>query len=69
MGRKPPMPELNETGRRYVEDTARVRLASPGIERFRRSPRRSARRLLLAALVLAALAAALLVAGRGVLGG
>lgn len=28
------MPELPDTGRRYVENTVRARLASPGVERF-----------------------------------
>jgi hypothetical protein len=53
------MPELPETGRRYLGDTARVRLASPGIERYprRRGP---GARVTVAVLVAAALLAAAL---------
>jgi hypothetical protein len=46
------MPSLSTTGRRYFDETRRVRLASPGIERF--VPSRSrAPRLIAAAVVLA----------------
>jgi hypothetical protein len=52
------MPDLPDTGRRYVENTIHARLASPGIERFRRpADRRGARLALAVALALALLAA------------
>ena len=54
------MPELPATGRRYVENTARARLASPGVERFRRANGGIAARVALAALAAAAILAALL---------
>jgi len=54
------MPELPETGRRYVENTGRARLASPGVERFRRTGAGVAARALLIALVLAAILSGLL---------
>ncbi len=59
MGRKR-LPELPETGRHYVEHTARARLASPGIERF--APRRGGgwRRVAIAIAVAAALVAGML---------
>lgn len=48
------LPDLPDTGRRYVEDTIRARLASPGIERYqgRRGP---GARIALAVLVALAL--------------
>jgi hypothetical protein len=53
------MPELRDTGRRYLDDTRHARFASPGIERFRTSRRRRPGRVLaLAVLALAALLAA-----------
>ena len=53
------LPDLPDTGRRYVEHTVRARLASPGIEHF--PPRRSrAGGLVVGALVAAALLAAML---------
>ncbi len=54
------LPDLPETGRRYVEHTARARLASPGIERY--APRRQGNgpRIAAAILVAAALVAAML---------
>lgn len=58
MGKKP-LPDLPDTGRHYVEHTARARLASPGIERF--SPRRGrGGRLAVALLLAAALVAGML---------
>ncbi len=33
MGKKP-LPDLPDTGRRYLGDTLRARLASPGIQRY-----------------------------------
>ena len=53
------LPDLPETGRRYVEHTMRARLASPGIERYG-GRRGSGGRVVLAALVVAALVAAML---------
>ncbi len=57
MGKR--LPDLPDTGRRYVEDTARPRLASPGIERFERR-RGSGGRIALAIALAAALVAAML---------
>jgi hypothetical protein len=54
------MPELPETGRRYVENTVRARLGSPGVERFPRAAGGPAARLALAGLLIAALLAAML---------
>jgi hypothetical protein len=34
MPKRPDLPDLAATGRRYREDTIRVRLQSPGIERY-----------------------------------
>ena len=55
------MPELRDTGRRYLDDTQHARLASPGIERYR-PPRRGHGPALVAAAIalLAALVAAFL---------
>lgn len=52
------LPDLPDTGRRYLGDTMRVRLASPGIERFERR-RGSGGRVFAAVLVVAALVAAM----------
>jgi len=54
------MPELPETGRRYVENTGRARLASPGVERFPRNGGSLATRVVLIALVVAGILAGLL---------
>ncbi len=53
------LPTLPDTGRLYVDQTRRVRLASPGVERF---PRRRGRagRLLVALAVAAGLVALML---------
>jgi ferric-dicitrate binding protein FerR (iron transport regulator) len=51
------MPELSDTGRRYLDDTVRARLASPGIERYRPPRRRGGRALAVAVAALAALVA------------
>jgi hypothetical protein len=53
------LPSLPETGRHYVENTMRARLASPGVERY---PRRAGRggRVAAGLLLLAALVAAML---------
>jgi hypothetical protein len=62
MSKRPDLPELEATGRRYRDDTLRVRLQSPGIERY--GPRSGSLsrggRLLVAALVAAGLVAAML---------
>ena len=63
MGKKR-MPELPDTGRRYMENTLHARLASPGIERFQRPRERTRSRLWLAVLGLAALVGAMLWLGR-----
>lgn len=57
MGKR--LPDLPDTGRRYVEDTARPRLASPGIERYE-GRRGSGGRFALALALAAALVAAML---------
>ncbi len=51
------MPALPDTGRHYLDQTRRARLASPGIERFVRERRRAPRAAVLAALLAAALLA------------
>ena len=48
-------PDLAATGRRYLAETQRARLASQGLERFRVQRPRHARALVLAALALLAL--------------
>jgi hypothetical protein len=58
MGKKP-LPDLPDTGRHYLEHTARARLASPGIERFPPKRGRGAP-LAVALLVAAALVATML---------
>ncbi len=58
MGKKP-LPDLPDTGRRYVDQTLRARLASPGIERY--TPRRGrGAEVTVAVLIAAALVAAVL---------
>lgn len=57
MGKR--LPDLPDTGRRYVENTARPRLASPGIERYE-GRRGAGGRIALAIAVAAALVAAML---------
>ncbi len=63
MTKRPDLPDLGATGRRYVENTGRARLASPGIERFE-ARRGSGRRVggALTAIALLALVAALVAA-------
>jgi hypothetical protein len=56
------LPDLPDTGRRYVENTRRARLASPGVERFA-GRRRGGARFVVAVLVAGALVAALLFLG------
>ena len=55
--RKVRLPELPETGRFYLENTQRARLANPGVERYRLAPRSTGGRAVLVAIGLAALAA------------
>ncbi len=52
------LPDLPDTGRHYVENTIRARLASPGVEKYRRSGGSGAR-VALAVIVAAALVAAM----------
>ena len=52
------LPDLPDTGRRYVEGTVRALLASPGVERYRR-PGGAGPRLVLGALLVAALLGAM----------
>jgi hypothetical protein len=54
------MPELPATGRRYIENTARARLATPGVELFRRASGGMAARVVLVALAAAVILAAML---------
>jgi hypothetical protein len=64
MARGRRLPDLPDTGRRYVENTVRARLASPGVERFPGTKGRGGARWVLAAAVLAALGAAMIWAAR-----
>jgi hypothetical protein len=59
---KKALPDLPDTGRRYLEHTARARLASPGIERYapKGGPGARAARVALAVAIAAALVAAML---------
>jgi type VI protein secretion system component VasF len=50
-------PDLATTSRRYLADTQRARLASPGLERYGVRRRRPARVVVAAVAALAALAA------------
>ncbi len=54
------MPALPDTGRHYLDQTRRARLASPGLERFVREKSRAPRILLLAVLLAAALIASMI---------
>jgi hypothetical protein len=58
-------PDLAATGRRYLAETQRARLASPGLERFEVTRWRAARRFALAALALAGLIGVLVWLARG----
>ncbi len=53
------LPDLPDTGRRYVENTVRARLASPGVEKYRRPGGRRGR-VVLAAIAVAALVGAMI---------
>lgn len=57
---KPRLPDLPDTGRRYLDGTARARLASPGLERYRVGGGVQGARIAVAAVVLAALLAAMI---------
>ena len=52
------MPRLADTARRYLDNTIRARLASPGVERYRVERRSNAGPVIVAALGLVALVAA-----------
>ncbi len=52
------LPDLPDTGRRYLDNTMRPRLASPGVEKYRRPGGRGGR-IALALLAFAALVAAM----------
>ncbi len=49
------MPRLGDTARRYLDDTVRARLASPGLERYRVERNCGAGAIVVAALALVAL--------------
>ncbi len=59
------MPVLPVTGRHYLDETRRARLASPGIERFVREKSRAPRLIAVAAVLVAALIAAMIWLSRG----
>jgi hypothetical protein len=54
------LPDLPDTGRWYLENTQRARLASPGVERYPRAKGKKGARIALAALGLAALVIAMI---------
>jgi hypothetical protein len=59
------MPALRDTGRRYLDETRRARLASPGLERFTSARRASGWPVIAAVLVVAAVLGALAWLRRG----
>lgn len=60
MAKRPTLPDLASTGRRYRDDTLRVRLQSPGIERYPAKGGASrGGRVIVAALLAAALVTAM----------
>ncbi len=65
MGMGKRMPALRDTGRLYLDQTRRARLASPGIERFVRERSRTPGLVVLAALLAAALIAGMIWLSRG----
>ncbi len=65
MARDKRMPPLRDTGRLYLDQTRRARLASPGSERFVRERSRAPRLVVLAAVLAAALIAAMIWLSRG----
>jgi hypothetical protein len=56
------LPSLPDTGRLYVEQTRRARLASPGVERYRRRGGRTGRLVVALAAVAGLVALMLLLA-------
>ena len=59
------MPELRDTGRRYLDQTQRARLASPGLERYLSGRRAAGGAVVAAAVAVAAILGALLWMARG----
>ena len=59
MGKKKRLPDLPDTGRRYLDQTVRARLASPGIQHF---PPRKGQGARIAAVLLGLLVAAAVLA-------
>ncbi|WP_248362268.1 hypothetical protein [Anaeromyxobacter oryzae] len=57
---KGPLPDLRDTGRRYLDGTRGARLASPGVERFVRPRRRGPALAAAGVALVAALVAAML---------
>ncbi len=53
------MPSLSTTGRRYLDETRRVRLASPGIERYVPARKKSPRTVVVAVVLVLALVGAM----------
>ncbi len=58
------MPSLSTTGRRYLDETRRVRLASPGIERFVPEKKKGPRLVAVAFVLVLLLVGAMLVLSR-----
>jgi hypothetical protein len=54
------MPSLSSTGRRYLDETRRVRLASPGIERFVPERKKAPRLIAVAVALVVALVGAMI---------
>ena len=59
------MPTLSTTGRRYLDETRRVRLASPGLERFVPARSRAPRMIAAAVVLVLALIGAMVLLSRG----
>ena len=59
------MPALRDTGRRYLDQTRRARLASPGLERYLSGRRGTGWPVVAAAIAVAALLGALVWIARG----
>jgi hypothetical protein len=62
--KRPKLPELHTTERRYLSDTAHARLASPGIQRFRRRGGAGGKVVAAAALLALLIGAMVLLASR-----
>lgn len=58
------LPSLSSTGRRYLDETRRVRLASPGIERFVPERKRAPRMIAVAVVLVLVLVGAMLFLAR-----